>query len=75
MKVVFDHNGEKGVSLNHTLIEKLHIFNEHYIHLLLYLICSFTSIKVTFINLKHYLVEIESLTGWNIMVSLHSTDL
>ena len=49
--VIFDHNWGDGVRLNHTLIAKLHVFKEHYIHLLLYSICSFTSINVTFINL------------------------
>ena len=34
------------------------------VHLQLYPICSCTSIKVTLIHLKHYLVEIEGLTRW-----------
>ena len=63
--MVFDHNWGEGVSPNHTLISKLHCFLKHYIHLQLYSICSCTEIKVTFIHIKHYLVEIEGLTWWS----------
>ena len=59
--MVFDHNwGGGGVSPNHTLI----IF-ENIIYIFNY--TQFVVIpkkKVTFIHLKHYLVEIEGLTSW-----------
>ena len=60
--MVFDHNWGGGVSPNHTLLQNSIIF------LNIIYIFNYTQIgvipkrKVTFIHLKHYLIEIEGLT-------------